>query len=263
MNLTSSFNSERFLFFPHIQKTGGLQLYSSIISHFGRDNCILVGSKCTGADYSASEFQHQHINFSAFKVLMGHITLGEALRNSNFKSFLANSNALCFSIIRHPISRIISLYNFIVRWRSHPLSDHVFKLGFNNFALSMPPNTQISFFNIPFELVREFSTLNSPDIKLYLFATENISTGLLPFLSRHFQIDFEISSKNDSLVGSFDNTGIFISQERPYLTLDQLSGTMIYYLASSHSHDILVYESLLRDPLFPLEYRLLAGMINV
>jgi hypothetical protein len=226
-----------FLFFPHIQKTGGLQIYSSLYKYLGRENCLVLGSTQTGADYSPQDFQKLNLNFSNYKALFGHITIGEAFRNSNFKSFITNVNHTCFSIVRDPVTRIISLYNFIVRWRSHPLSDNVYSLGFEKFSLSMPSNIQSAFLSINTVSEPFFSDSCGSSLGISLFATENINTGLVPFLSDYIGNDFFLGSRNDSLIGDSNCSGIYICPERPYLSYSDINPSLIKYLSTFHSFD--------------------------
>ena len=233
-----------FLFFPHIQKTGGLQIYSSLYKHLGRGNCLVLGSTQTGADYSPKEFQYLNLNFSNYKALFGHISIGEALRNSNFKSFISHVNPTCFSIVRDPVARILSLYNFIVLWRSHPLSDKVYGLGFESFALSMPPSIQAAFLsinNFPRAFISDGCDLG---LNFSLFATENIVTGLVPFLSDYIGKEFILGSRNDSLMGYSDSSGINICSERPYLSSVDINPSLIKYLSTFHSFDQSIHDHL-------------------
>lgn len=113
----------RQLVFVHIPKTAGLSLHSALEKIYGKEATFRVGNE--------DELQHlrklpdQVINKT---FLSGHFFYGD-IKNR------CHADAILISVLRDPVKRILSNYNYITTWEAHPLhkqtvqqsfSDHVY-----------------------------------------------------------------------------------------------------------------------------------------
>jgi len=114
----------RQLVFVHIPKTAGLSLHSALEKIYGKEATLRVGNE--------DELQqlrklpdHQVIDKT---FLSGHFFYGD-IKNR------CHPDAVLVSVLRDPIKRILSNYNYITNWEAHPLykqtvqqsfSDHVY-----------------------------------------------------------------------------------------------------------------------------------------
>jgi hypothetical protein len=108
----------------------------------------------------------------------------------------------------------------------------------------MPPSIQAAFLsinNFPRAFISDGCDLG---LNFSLFATENIVTGLVPFLSDYIGKEFILGSRNDSLMGYSDSSGINICSERPYLSSVDINPSLIKYLSTFHSFDQSIHDHL-------------------
>jgi len=110
----------RQLVFVHIPKTAGLSLHSALESIYGKASTLRVGN--------GDDLQHlrqlpdnQAIN-KAF--LSGHFFYND-IKNR------CQPDALLISILRDPVKRILSNYNYITNWNKHPLYEQTVRQSFS------------------------------------------------------------------------------------------------------------------------------------
>jgi hypothetical protein len=111
------------LVFVHIPKTAGLSLHSALEKIYGKEQTMRVGNE--------DELQQlrklpEQVIDKAF--LSGHFFYGDIKNRTQ-------PDAVLMSILRDPVKRILSNYNYITNWEAHPLhkqtvqqsfSDHVY-----------------------------------------------------------------------------------------------------------------------------------------
>ena len=114
------------ILFSHIQKTGGWQFYPEIIRRYGRNRVLLVGSRCTGGDIEGKELRKLSSNdLDDIDAVVGHYTISQAYSCKALHVWVAKKNPFIFSIVRHPLERIESLYRFRDNWKVIPKMEKI------------------------------------------------------------------------------------------------------------------------------------------
>ncbi|MFI4891481.1 MAG: sulfotransferase family 2 domain-containing protein [Steroidobacterales bacterium] len=113
----------RQLVFVHIPKTGGLSLHAALENIYGRKSTLRAGNE--------DELQrlrrlpdHQPIDK---EFISGHFFYND-IKNR------CQPNAILVSILRDPITRILSSYNYITTWSEHPLHEQTMRQSFSEFV---------------------------------------------------------------------------------------------------------------------------------
>jgi len=115
------------LLFLHIPKTGGITLNTIIDQQYRPDQIFQVdGTNVTAS--AKSLIRMSKASQKELKIARGHFAYG----------FHDNLKVKCHYItfLRHPLARLLSLYNYILRSPTHYAFDRVKKLSFEDFVLS-------------------------------------------------------------------------------------------------------------------------------
>src|SRR5215469_7028652 len=124
-NLTSSGDLARVmwrqLIFLHIPKTAGWALHASLLPIFGEAQSLRVND---GNDLARLRALSPR-EFSRYRYVSGHFTYNDVEQK-------CRDDALFVSILREPVRRLISEFNYIASWTGHPHHDQFKDLRFSN-----------------------------------------------------------------------------------------------------------------------------------
>ena len=103
----------RQLIFLHIPKTAGWALHASLLPIFGEAQSLRVND---GNDLARLRALSPR-EFSRYRYVSGHFTYNDVQQK-------CRDDALFVSILRDPVRRLISEFNYIASWTGHPHHDH-------------------------------------------------------------------------------------------------------------------------------------------
>lgn len=130
------------LYFPHIPKAGGETLKKVFYKRFGKDKCLKIWGADFGADYSAREFEELPPDvLNNYEVVLGHLPVRQFFSNS----FAQDCQITIITSVREPISRIVSLYNFVCCNPRHPDHEKMLDVEPRTFLRNQPANVQFHF----------------------------------------------------------------------------------------------------------------------
>jgi hypothetical protein len=110
----------RQLVFVHIPKTAGLSLHAALENIYGKESTLRVGNE----DDLLRLRQLPNNQVIEKDFLSGHFFYDD-IKNR------CRPDALLISILRDPVKRILSNYNYIASWDKHPLHEKVMRQSFS------------------------------------------------------------------------------------------------------------------------------------
>jgi hypothetical protein len=110
----------RQLVFVHIPKTAGLSLHSALENIYGKESTLRVGNE--DDLQRLRQLPDDQVIDKAF--LSGHFFYSD-IKNR------CQPDALLISILRDPVKRILSNYNYITNWDKHPLYEQTVRQSFS------------------------------------------------------------------------------------------------------------------------------------
>lgn len=111
----------RQLIFLHIPKTAGWALHASLLPIFGEAQSLRIND---GDDLARLRALSPR-EFSRYRYVSGHFTYSDVKQK-------CRDDALFVSILREPVRRLISEFNYIASWSDHPHHDHFKDLRFSS-----------------------------------------------------------------------------------------------------------------------------------
>lgn len=111
----------RQLVFVHIPKTAGLSLHAALENIYGTESTLRVGNE--DALQRLRQLPDHQIIDKTF--ISGHFFYHD-IKNK------CQPDALLISILRDPIKRILSNYNYITNWAKHPLHEKTVRQSFSD-----------------------------------------------------------------------------------------------------------------------------------
>lgn len=111
----------RQLVFVHIPKTAGLSLHAALENIYGSEATLRVGNE-EALQRLRQRPDHQVIDKS---YLSGHFFYNDIKDR-------CHQDAILISILRDPITRILSNYNYITNWAKHPLYEKTVRQSFSD-----------------------------------------------------------------------------------------------------------------------------------
>lgn len=237
---TSSYLAmKNLVFVPHIQKTGLGKYYRGLIGHYGRDNVLLVGSTQTGCNVEATEFRRLNC-LDRYSLIIGHITVSEALANPIFLQLASNKKVRVVSIVRDPIDRLVSLYNFIRRWPMHPRHCQLQSVELNEFLLGFPSNIQSLFLDV--NLRNGIFKLNNDSIvSMHIFPIEDSSHKAFELMTgSRYTDDGFLNSSRDSELSRHNPARLRL--DIPYAPRTSIRQDVLSEMSHRNSLDLLLYE---------------------
>jgi hypothetical protein len=161
-------------YFAHIPKAGGTTLKQMFYEAYGNENCLKVWDSNT-SNVKASLFSTlTEADLLGYKAIVGHLRLNQFYENRYINSFIEKRGLKTVTTIREPISRIISLYNYMAVNKEHPSHDKMKNTKAINFLLNHPVNFQFNFLSrspaVAVNDIAEDITLVSLDHSVEVFA---------------------------------------------------------------------------------------------
>lgn len=136
------------LFFSHIPKTGGQTLLQMFYDAFGFEQCLRVWDPNHGAHVSPDDFHTlREEEFAGKKAVVGHLPLAKFLLNASMRDLDEKGVVTVVSVVRDPIDRCISLYNYLASNEKHPSHERFKNANPITFILNCPSNHQYNFLN--------------------------------------------------------------------------------------------------------------------
>ena len=111
----------RQLIFLHIPKTAGWALHAALLPIFGEAQSLRIND---GDDLARLRALSPR-EFSRYRYVSGHFTYSDVKQK-------CRDDALFVSILREPVRRLISEFNYIASWSDHPHHDHFKDLRFSS-----------------------------------------------------------------------------------------------------------------------------------
>lgn len=116
---------EDVLYFPHIPKTAGMTFRTILEDQFhSRDVCP--------ATLNAQLKEYSQADYEKYRLFRGHITYVD------IPQILAHKNLLLVTVLREPIARVISHYDYIRRMPGDPHYEAVKEMSLADFAQELP-----------------------------------------------------------------------------------------------------------------------------
>jgi hypothetical protein len=115
----------RQLIFPHIPKTAGWALHAALLPIYGEAHSLRVNDGNDLARLRAltpRELAH-------YRYISGHFRYSDVRAK-------CRDDALLISILRDPVRRLISEFNYIASWTGHPHHDHFKNLRFSDHVIA-------------------------------------------------------------------------------------------------------------------------------
>ena len=151
------------LLFSHIPKCAGQSVNQTLLPLFSSEDILKIGEPKFGADISLDDFKKQNPKTLAHKkIIRGHVPLHifiEAL-GASVDGFTI------FTIVRHPLERVISQFNYIRRTAHHPGHLRVKKMSIDDYILRQPHNFISSFLCEP-SPKRAFVYLKENNVRVF------------------------------------------------------------------------------------------------
>ena len=209
------------VFFPHIPKAGGQTLIQGFYEAFGAEKCIKVWDPNFGADIDPAEFRNLSPDrFKGMSAVVGHLPVENFFENAYARGRFDSGRVRILTSVRHPIQRIISLYNYIAHSEQHPSHEEVRNISPVDFLLSQPADFQYHFLR--------WGDVATPEAlfgAMEIFPIEQSIAGFSGFFDDTFGIhlgNLEIINKSEDLV---DIGGILSDRDIPAGVMDDLADT--------------------------------------
>lgn len=108
--------------FIHLPKTGGFALHAALARALPPQAVLRIGDATEQAAFAAMPPEAaQH-----YALISGHVSLGEALDR-------ARPDARFVTLLRDPVARLLSAFNYMATWPAHPLHADFRHRGFAEF----------------------------------------------------------------------------------------------------------------------------------
>jgi hypothetical protein len=219
-------------YFAHIPKAGGTTLKQMFYEAYGNENCLKIWDSHTSNVKAALFAKLSETELLSYQAVVGHLRVEQFFENPNIDTFLTKKGLKTVTIIREPISRLISLYNYMAVCKEHPSHEKIKNTKAINFLLSHPENFQFNFLRRSTE-----STIDniSRDVRLVsLESSVEVFARLL----------FEATGIKVKKIPP-QNVTSNLDRKFRYFSKSDLSSSEIDLLSKKHSLDIELYKKAL------------------
>ena len=110
------------LVFIHLPKTGGFALHAALARTLPHQAVLRIGDAAEQAAFRAMPPEVA----DRYALISGHVSLGEALER-------ARPDARFVTLLRDPVARLVSAFNYMATWPAHPLHAEFRSRGFAEF----------------------------------------------------------------------------------------------------------------------------------
>lgn len=108
--------------FIHLPKTGGFALHAALARALPPERVLRIGDEAEHAAFLAMAPDQ----VAGQALVSGHVTVNEALER-------ARPDARFVTLLRDPVARLISAFNYMATWQDHPLHAEFRDRGFAEF----------------------------------------------------------------------------------------------------------------------------------
>lgn len=108
--------------FVHLPKTGGFALHAALERGLPAGSVLRIGDSTAQAAFRSM----RPADVARYRLVSGHFTFEEALA-------LAPPGARFATLLRDPVARLLSAFNYMSTWTEHPLHDSFRNRGFAEF----------------------------------------------------------------------------------------------------------------------------------
>lgn len=174
--------------FYHIPKCGGTTIKMYYLKYFSNEKCLKVWNTET-ANCNRDNFdQIEKIN--DFKCVIGHLDFNSSLKNKEFNHLFLSGNIMSHSVVREPIDRIISLYNYIRNEEKHPSHQEILSVEPWPFLKKQPANFQSKWLGIDY-----FKTIDNLKKNINVISLEQSNEYFKCFFEREFNFSIPLMKK--------------------------------------------------------------------
>ncbi len=218
------------LLFVHIPKTGGSSVNQSLESAYGRRAILKVWS---AGDITPQDLAHWDPKaHPRIQVVAGHYNLSsdhpESLHtNPALSNLYLNGKVEALTVVRHPIHRLISSYNFLRNHRLHPMHSEILQVDPIEYLRAQTGNLQSTWLDVFQEGV-----LKKP-ANLHIIPTDHLDHALTSFIRRRTALRVATQRVN-------------VTHERfkiQYaINLSDIPKADLTFLQDKHAHDLELYD---------------------
>jgi hypothetical protein len=108
--------------FIHLPKTGGFALHAALVRALPPDRVLRIGDEAERAAFLRLAPEQ----VAPCALVSGHVTVNEALER-------ARPDARFVTLLRDPVARLLSAFNYMATWQDHPLHAEFRHRGFAEF----------------------------------------------------------------------------------------------------------------------------------
>jgi hypothetical protein len=109
--------------FIHLPKVGGMSLQAAIAAGLPPGRVLRIGDEAERTAFLAQSAE----GLARYSFIGGHVSLAEALPRTR-------PEARFVALLRDPVARLLSAFNYMATWAAHPLHAEFRDLGFADFV---------------------------------------------------------------------------------------------------------------------------------
>ena len=216
------------LLFVHIPKCGGISLRQSLFDIFEEDRVLRVYNSKISSDISLQRFSELSVDeILGYSCISGHLSYQNAKEKlgDNIEKFF-----VC-ALVREPVERIISYWNYVNTNSKHPLHQKALQMSFQEFVEKTPINNEQCKF-ISGRADAEY-TLNTVSQNYDLVLPLKQYDQFLKIISNVFQHDYQkYEAQNKS---------------KKFMVKKNVEENIISLIESINHEDKVFYEQLIRN----------------
>jgi hypothetical protein len=111
--------------FIHLPKTGGMSLHAAIAAALPAEAVLRIGD----AEEHAAFLRMGRAELAEYALVSGHMSFEEAATR-------LRGDARFVTLLRDPVARLLSAFNYMATWPAHPLHAEMRGRGFGDFLLA-------------------------------------------------------------------------------------------------------------------------------
>lgn len=108
--------------FIHLPKVGGMSLQTAITNALPPGRALRIGDEAERAAFLAED----RGGLDRYSFVGGHVSLADALPR-------LRPDAHFVTVLRDPVARLLSAFNYMATWKEHPLHAEFRNIGFSDF----------------------------------------------------------------------------------------------------------------------------------